>query len=95
MDTEFFDIIRSWPKEYQLGFFGFSIALFFLLVYNIISSLTACMKSLFGVHRVEKEEAQECPREDNLTGLCLRKGGCKTDDECRYIVNELTYRKED
>ena len=37
----------------------------------------------------------ECPDKDNLQGLCLRREGCKTSSDCRYMVREQDYRQCD
>jgi hypothetical protein len=35
------------------------------------------------------DQNQECNHENNLTGSCLRKPNCRTDDECHDLVTTI------
>jgi len=79
------EVFGKWAVEWQVGF----AVLLPILAYMLARHAMTCLTVLFRGHppaATVVPEPQECYRSCNLTGLCLKPGGCKTQDECDHTL---------
>ncbi len=66
---------------------AFVVVVCCLTFIGVVKILTNCILRIFcGYPPVPPLPKQECPNEDNLTGVCLRHDGCKTVEKCNLTV---------
>ncbi len=85
------EVIQKWESGTQMAFFlsCFSITAFVVLCLGV--GILRTVRILFrGYTPVEAKpiKPQDCYSDDNLRGVCLKPGGCKTQAECDQMMCE-------
>ena len=74
------EMIKTWNENNQTFFFSLVFILSTALIILILGSLLKTVRILFRGY--PPPEQPPCDHDENLTGVCLKKGGCKTQEEC-------------
>lgn len=78
------EVVSNWDVSTQV--WTLVAAMFFTTV--IAVKLLDTIKIILRGYPSECEEAQDCDHDDNITGGCLKIGGCKTTQECNATIEK-------
>lgn len=79
----FWDIVKGWSAEWQV----LALAIVALFVTIVTCQLLRTVRVVLrGYPPPDPPELPDCNSDDNLTGQCLKPGGCKTQEECDATI---------
>lgn len=95
--NEFIDIFDKWSEKTQLIAFSISSFLVLFFLYLVFRLLVRSVCIIFRGYpifsgatcRYQYPKIQTCEHDDNVTGKCLKSGGCRTTGECEITVNAI------
>lgn len=85
-----FEMVKQWDHGRQLALLLGIAGMAVLGVTLMVLSLSRTFRVMIAGYppRVAKvPPQQECNSDENLTGLCLKPGGCKTTEECTATID--------
>lgn len=89
------EIMSAWPAELQVvAYLGTAVIVGIVGIVAGVTLIVNLRVLLRGYPPPRPaspavDPVQECHHEDNLTGLCLRQGNCRTSDECHRMIADI------
>ncbi len=79
----FFDIVKTWDTNTQVWFFLGCLFVTLCLGAAFFYTLRIVLR---GYPPPSPPPLQPCNHDDNLKGVCLKPGGCRSSEECNRMV---------